>query len=250
MNFQIITDIHLEHGRSDPFDTYLRPAADTLVIAGDLYPIKYLDRPSGFDKFMKYLIENWKNVIWVPGNHDYKGMLYGREMEHINDKVGNVHIVHNDTVNFDGVNFVCSTLWSYIPPPYEFAVRMYLSDFKEIGNFNPLHYNRLNGNCMAYIRGAVEDLCDRGENVVVVTHHLPTWTVVSDRYKNMKETYGFANNDLNDVLEDFDIKAWIHGHSHDFMEKDICGTTVIRNPVGYFSQRGKSGSDPEKVIEI
>jgi Icc-related predicted phosphoesterase len=236
----------------EPFEWLVRPAADTLVIAGDMLPIKGHDE-GRFDKFIGYLNDNWKTVIWVPGNHDYYGMVYGeREFDEMADVIHdtNIHIANNHTIVIKDVNFVCTTLWTHIPPQYEPAIKQYLHDFRVIGKFNPLHYNKLNADAVKYLRKAVDWIDGLNEKIVVVTHHLPTWGVVSYPYRNDDCTYGFANTELDDLLTDHDIAAWIHGHSHDAREDDICGTLVARNPVGYPQQRGDTGYDPVKVINV
>jgi len=252
MNIQVISDIHMNVRRDEPFEWFVRPVADVLVIAGDFYPIKYLDdAPPRVADFIKYLQDGWKQVIWVPGNHDYKGMVYRDiRMDRMNESLGNVTIAHNATVDFDGVRFVCTTLWTRIPPQHEMKVKNYLHDFNEIGNFNPFHYNKLNATCTEWLRWAVDDLDYRRQKFVVVTHHLPMWNLVSDPYRNMDETYGFANTDIDDLVEKYGMAAWVYGHSHDYREDEAFGTLLIRNPVGYPNQRGTTGCDPERIITV
>lgn len=252
MNIQVITDIHMNVKRAEPFEWFVRPAADVLVIAGDLYPIKYLDDMKGrVADFFMYLHDNWRQIIWVPGNHDYKGMVYrDPRMDRMKETFGNITIANNATVDVDEVRFLCTTLWTHIPPQHEMKVKNYLHDFKEIGNFNPLHYNRLNATCVEWLRWAVDDADYRRQKTVVVTHHLPMWHVVSHPYRNADETYGFANTGLDDIVEKYDVAAWIYGHSHDYREDEAFGTLLIRNPVGYPNQRGTTNCDPEKVITI
>ncbi len=252
MEFQITSDLHMECGRMDPFEWLIKPAADILVIAGDLCHIKKFESGK-LDRFIDYINNNWKKVIWVPGNHDYCGMAYGDpDFEYMFHTIEgtNIEIAHNHTVVVDDVNFVCSTLWSYIPPQYEVVVKMYLNDFHEIGNFNPLHYNRLNAICQGYLRHQIGELDRNGAKIVVVTHHLPTWSVVSDHYRNDDCTYGFANTAIDDLILDYDVSAWVHGHSHDAREDDLGGTLVVRNPVGYPRQRNNTSYSTTKVINV
>jgi Icc-related predicted phosphoesterase len=253
VKFQIITDIHIEHGLSAPFDRVLKPAADTLIISGDLYPIHDIDTPSDdMRDFITYLNDGWKRVVWVPGNHDYEGMVFhDPRMDHMNETIGNITIINNDTISIDDVNFLCTTLWSYIPPQHESAIKWYLNqEFTNIGNFNPLHYNKLNVRCIEWLRWAVDENDYNRQKCVVVTHHLPTWSVVDEIFKNDKCTYGFANTDIDDLIEKYSINAWIYGHSHFAREEEICDTLLVRNPVGYPAQRGRTGHDPTKVIEV
>jgi len=252
MEFQIVSDMHMDRGRMDMFEWIARPVADTLVIAGDFCHLKNFEQKR-VAKFIEYMNDNWKTVIFVPGNHDYCGMLcgYGAPVfEHCHEVVGNMVIANNTTVDVDDVTFVCTTMWSHIPPNAEFAVKEFIWDFKEIGNFNVMFHNRLNDIAAKYIRDTVPVALKAGRKVVVVTHHLPTWQVVSDPYKNDDVTYAFANTKMDDVIMDNDIAAWVHGHSHDARHDILAGTLVIRNPYGLANQRGKCGHNPECVVNV
>lgn len=264
MKIQIISDIHLEFKYKLPWDRYLIPAADILILAGDICYLKDYFTSSIVDEFFSYLEDNWEQIIYVPGNHEFYQMQYNESFRgpnyidpeneliisdnafrHINYEHHKVTIVNNDVIEIDGINFVCSTLWSQIPPQYEQTVRTYLADFRFIGKMTPSNFNYLNKEAVTFVRNSIDKL----DNVVVVSHHLPSYQVVSKQYASDPVTYGFANSHLDNLLDPDKIKLWIHGHSHDHVDKMVNDVRVIRNPFGYMSEQ-KNGYINDKVIEI
>jgi Icc-related predicted phosphoesterase len=156
-------------------------------------------------------------------------------------------MVNNTVITIDDVNFICTTLWSQLPPQHEYIVKRCLADFRLIGKMNPPMFNNLNKHSVTFLRTKLKEL--EGQKNVVVSHHLPTWKVVSDPYKSDPVTYGFCNEHLDNLLYPSNMKAWIHGHSHDARHDDINGVQVVRNPFGYMHEQG-NGYQNNKVITV
>jgi len=264
MKIQIISDVHTEFGYAIDWSKYIKPAADILVLAGDVCYLKnYFDSRRAEDLFC-YLRHHWEEIIYVPGNHDFYMMDYNEgfyspnyidpedefevtdnAFKHINWQDSNIRIVNNDVVNIGDINLVCSTLWSDIPPHYEQIVRRYLADFRMIGKMNPSNFNYLNKQAVKFIKTKCKEL----DNVVVVSHHLPSWTTVSAQYKNDPVTHGFANSHLDPFINPENMVAWIHGHSHDHLDININGVRIVRNPFGYLHEQN-NGYICDKIIEV
>jgi predicted phosphodiesterase len=71
MKVQIISDIHLEHYPDDfrDFEQIIKsePGCDILFLAGDIGNIKY----ETYKPFLDYVSNNWKEIYYVLGNHEF-----------------------------------------------------------------------------------------------------------------------------------------------------------------------------------
>ena len=115
MRIQILSDLHTEFYKSFP---RIPPAtgADTLVLAGDIGTLGKREILVGF---LEYCSANWKNVIYVPGNHE---LYHSRctfqeiltELETICGGLPNIHFLVNKTVIVDGYVFVGTPLFPQI----------------------------------------------------------------------------------------------------------------------------------------
>jgi predicted phosphodiesterase len=65
-----------------------------------------------------------------------------------------------------------------------------------------------------------------------MTHHLPSFKLINEKYKNSKLSSLFAT-DLEDIIKKYKIDYWICGHSHNKNNIQINNTILTLNPVGY-----------------
>jgi hypothetical protein len=99
------------------------------------------------------------------------------------------------------------------------------------------------------LEAAVAEWSDRGAEIVVVTHHMPSFSLTDSRYRGDPLNCCFANNFDEFIAANPTIKAWIYGHTH------AAGTQVIGRTVCAINARGypKGGAEvagysPEKVL--
>ena len=121
MKIQFASDIHLELSdnsrfiKSEPFEV----TGDVLVFAGDTGYLR--DRTLPNLKFWKWASANYREVLLVPGNHEFYGngevLAYGDSGRR--EILPNVHYHQNKVVRIDNVDFILSTLWSHIGPEDE-----------------------------------------------------------------------------------------------------------------------------------
>ena len=76
------------------------------------------------------------------------------------------------------------------------------------------------------------------KNIIVVTHHLPSFDLIDEKYKNFSLNCCFASNCeiSNDLL-----KLWICGHSHTSISFTKNNTTYAINSYGY--KNGKTNEN-------
>jgi predicted phosphodiesterase len=257
MKIQYASDLHLqiqsnrEYLRQNPIE----PVGDVLVLAGD---ITKMHKSYYSDEIFDYFSKNWKLVIVVPGNHEY---YHNNDLNAINRTVikenlrDNVLLVNNEIVKYEDVNFICAVLWSYISPSNMFAVTRGLSDFYVISGkvgrksmvMNGDWFNRLHSEAKAFLHDALTT--HKGEKNVVVTHHGPTQLINHPDFKGSPINQGFIV-ELYDYIKDFDISHWIYGHTHRNIDKEIEGTQVICNQLGYVSYGENFSYKPNKFFEI
>jgi hypothetical protein len=79
----------------------------------------------------------------------------------------------------------------------------------------------------------------------------PSFLSVNEKYKNDSVNNGAYASDLNDmILDNENIKVWIHGHMHDPVDYMIGNTRVISNPRGYLPYEGNNGFIPNFSVEV
>jgi predicted phosphodiesterase len=226
MKIQVISDIHLEF--NDNYEHFINtfvPEGDILVIAGDMCTFKCeLVMRDFTDKYACF----YDKIILVPGNHEYYNSDYQLLSSHQNINVNlfeNLYVCNNVEFEIENARFICSTMWSGIS---ERSTEM-INDYFVIEGFNCDRENAIHENSTKFLEDALKKETDKVN--IVVTHHLPTYSIISPKYAGDAINDAFAAK--NEQLLDYDIKYWLHGHSHEFSDVTINDTRVIRNPLGY-----------------
>ena len=70
MRIQYCSDLHLEFETNNRYliNNPLAVNGDILILAGDIIPLhdEYFNNP-----FFSFIADNYKQVYWVPGNHEF-----------------------------------------------------------------------------------------------------------------------------------------------------------------------------------
>ena len=253
MKIQYASDLHLEFADNYKFVNSIpfKVMGEVLVLAGD---ITYLNEDIVIDKFWQWASENFREVLIVPGNHEYYKnsdvASYGDSWT--KEILPNVKYYQNKVVRIDNTDFILSTLWSHIKVLEEFYVRRGLSDFRQImyngERFLPVNYNAEHEKCLSFIKQSVAE--STAERIVVVTHHLPTTAVVAPWHKNSTVGSAFAT-ELSKFIEESNIDAWIFGHSHTNINTVIDNKPIVCNQMGYvFQDEQRYGFSGSVCIEL
>ena len=150
------------------------------------------------------------------------------------------------------VDIICSTLWSEIKPEYAFAVAKGLLDFRDISIGNsPMmveDYQWIHKESLRFVQRAVQT--SPAEQIIVVTHHLPSHAVLADVFKGSVLNSGFVT-ELGNWIADSSIGYWIYGHSHVSIEQTIGNTRLLSNQLGYiaYGEGERYQSDKSFVIQ-
>jgi len=244
MRFQLISDIHHEFLRGGVY-TKIVPKCSTLVLAGDIgNPMQ----PS-YGMFLRQIARQFDYTVLIHGNHEYYGTNYKEAVAKTREICaeikasggGRVHFLQNSHIDINGVRFIGSTLWSKLDADVP------LIGDRNIGGFSIEWYNQMHNECREYL---AEAIAMSPLPTVVVTHHLPSVSLIAPKYNK----YGMINqwfaSDSDDLIlaGSGKTKAWVYGHTHDPNVSDIGGVRMICNPVGYPGERKVSMSEDNTII--
>jgi hypothetical protein len=261
---QFASDLHLEfHDRHDagniPCEMFLKPSAEYLALCGD---IGWPERPA-LAKFLSWCSRNYKEVYWVPGNHEFytggKG-IYSTAAEKLEmceklcDGFKNVHFMYRKVRQVPGWNLriVGCTLWTELNPEKDMKTLFGMNDARKIlsseGTQAGLDFFRdWHEKDKAWLTEETRKARTAQEDMIVLTHYLPTYKLIHPKYEGHPLNYCFATN-LEEMIQS-PIRGWLCGHSHTACEVEINGIKCALNPFGYPGEPNTLYSR-EKVLEI
>lgn len=254
MKIQYMSDLHLEFA---PMQVPPK-LGDVLILAGDVHlgtnALYFLEQCSFvFDK-----------VFYILGNHEY----YGQDMWKLPGKIRdalagidsdgkvqfepikNVHLLDNDVISHEGVNFIGTTLWSWAKPDLKYL----MNDFRKITYKYPQRYGKFSPEAAINLfmgnKHFLLNSIKPGEKNVVITHHAPSFRMINlHRYDDPIANSGYAT----EILQDFnaeDIAIWISGHTHAAMDKIISGIHCVSNCRGYVPYEPVENFNPIAMVEV
>jgi Icc-related predicted phosphoesterase len=252
MRIQYVSDLHLEH-----YPIYTRdqlrpeqwilpdPTADLLVLAGDIgNPNK-----TSYNLFVEWCSKHWPQVVLLAGNHEFYSLPGSQDkltveettnlIRSITHHYPNVHFLDRNRFEVKpGVHILGCTLWSDIPQDMQKYARQGLNDFRLIPGMTPETYAAYHKQDLEWLQTNLQTIASNGEAAIVVTHHLPTYNLISEQYKDHPLNCCFAT-DLEPLIKETNPLAWICGHSHtgNTIQLEDCNTILTLNPHGYPGER-------------
>ena len=233
LNVRYLSDLHLEFIKPNQIEQFIKKIPSGIyeicILAGDIgnpYQINY-------NIFMEFISKNFKKTFVISGNHEYynktKTIQETNEfMEEYFKKFNNISFLNNNYENYENICFIGTTLWSKITNPVN-----KINDVYQIPNFDYIKYNRLNMLSVDFL----EDTLQNNENVVVITHHVPSHSLIDIKYKTTQmrpyNQWFYCNMDELIERNRNKIKFWIYGHTHTPSNVIINGIPFLCNPIGY-----------------
>ena len=255
-------------------------AETILILAGDLWIgtrfIEWEDishettllkpedlRPSEVERgtWIEKVACRFKQVLIVLGNHDYWPINHGsltirRGGEKCNELLAdrglhNVKVLDCDTYVDGDFLFIGCTLWTDMNKRAPLSMmnmnRVMAYDGKiayETGpngqwdKFTSGRWVHTHSKHREYIRLVAKQNPDK--TVVVITHHLPMFSLCDPRYKGDSSNCYYAS-DLSDLIMDNpNIKNWFYGHTH-YQDTAVFGECVlINNCIGYSGEMNEA----------
>jgi hypothetical protein len=271
---QYASDLHLETTYIE-FDSILKPVGQDLALCGDIgdpFSVRY-------SEFLKWVSVRWQRVFVLAGNHEYfttnKDIVISDVDAQI-DKVcrragNNVFFLQKNLFKIESLKIVIigATLWS-IPDLRRWSLLNdgflgdpgYRGDYTEIylkdeysGKSRPVHPSDITQLCTDHTAflsralnptwGSIPD----GWRAIVLTHHMPTFLLNDEKYKDyiLKSCYAVS---LDHLIKE-PVVLWLCGHNH--LAKSIrmdSGCLLGLNPLGYKSQHGQTGYSSSAVANV
>lgn len=229
IKLQIVSDLHLEFS----YITMDYSGCDILIMAGDIH--------SDIGKLKKHILSILKankslEIIIIAGNHEHYSKTVPETIEKMTRllNIPRCHFLQNNKIEIFGLKFIGSTLWCNPPVDCWDGITAGISDFFNIKNFSMLDCIKYHEESIKYITENITD-----SETIVITHFLPSFSSINDRYKcdNETEKHAMINHyyatDLENMILYKNPRLWIHGHTHTGCSYYIGNTRVICNPRGY-----------------
>lgn len=263
LRIQFASDLHLEFhdkkntGSISP-QMFLKPVGDILALCGD---IGYPDRPA-FETFLKWCSESFRYVVFLAGNHEFYNFGLSKKLnvqekldlcDQIARQFQNVYFLHRRAVQFPEWNLriLGCTLWTEIHPEDDKLFVTYMNDARQIlvngRPASPDLFRSWHEEDRDWLDHEIDQAKSDGVEVVVLTHHLPSYKMINPKYHGNIMNFCFASN--QEPLIRSPVRAWLCGHSHTANEVKISGIPCCINPFGYPQEPG-TGYSRERVIEI
>ncbi len=233
MKIRYLSDLHLEFITPDKIEQFIRqiPSGNNeiCILAGDIgNPYQ-----SNYDIFMKFMSKNFKKTFVISGNHEYYNKT--KTIQETNDFMtdyfqhfDNICFLNNQFEIYENYCFIGTTLWSKIIDPNNA-----INDMYNIPNFDYIQYNRLNMLSVDFL----EDALQHNENCIIITHHMPSSSLIDIKYKTQRmrpyNQWFYCNMDELIETNGDKIKCWIYGHTHTSSSVIINEIPFLCNPIGY-----------------
>jgi len=284
MKFALASDLHLEFG-----DIMLKNTenADVLVLSGDICVARDLNavdnheilgtsnKSTRYHNFFQNCCEEFKNVIYVMGNHEYYHGDFAKSFTHIKVKLGylpNLHVMEKEFKTFDNVTFIAGTLWTDMnkeDPLTLSGIKSYMNDYRIIEDSSePVYYRDSDGNSHTRVgKFTPEKSVDEHKSMlmvidevtknipngrfVVVGHHSPSKLSTKPQYEHDTLVNGAYSSDLSEFIMDRpQIKVWTHGHTHHEFDYKVGETRIVCQPRGYDGYEDQADTFKLKYIEV
>jgi len=252
---QIISDLHLEWQKKH---FYNLPETETdkntlLILLGDIGMLKY---PNTYIPFLINCSKQFEQVLYIPGNHEYYGsdiktaIQFGKN-EILKTDLFNVFFGDNFIHKYNGIKFICSTLWTNMDNnnPFVILKAHQHSDFSKIKfdnrNLNPQDYIDLHEKAIKFIIDSISIT----EKTILITHYGVSFKSIHDAYIKDDLNALFVS-ELESLIKIGNFWKVFHGHNHYSINYKINDTQVICNPYGYAHLTPNPNFDPLLKFEL
>ena len=215
MNFQLLSDLHLE---TESFDPEPAPGAELLVLAGDIDSTW-----RGYERFAGWPVP----VFVVAGNHEFDHRELNQAWPALREHCARfgLRLLQRETADFQaadgtGYRIVGATRWSDFDlfgaaqrPRAERAAAYFQRKMAATHHGKPFDTTAVREEGLA-CRAWLESVLARpasGVRTIVVTHFAPSLKSADPRFGAQPGTAAFCNAD-DDLLPRADL--WLHGHLH------------------------------------
>lgn len=248
MKVHVLSDLHVEFQ-----DYQYQPCdADVVVLAGDIHT-----KNRGVTQAKQNIADI--PVIYVLGNHEFYGKAYPKLIGEIKGLVKdtNIHVLENNYITIDGINFLGCTLWTNFelfgnPRIAGYQCQQVMTDYKKIrkspqySKLRSVDTSVIHTHSIKWLDETLTEL--QGQPNIVVSHHGPS-IMSAPLYKQEDITTAAYVSDLDALILKHQPAYWIHGHLHNSSNYQLGNCTVLCNPKGYPGEENPD-FDPIKSFTI
>lgn len=207
------------------------------LLNGDV--TEFRKKGTELERLLRIACTRFKEVIFVPGNHEYYGTNIGTlesKVRKMMEDVDNFTLLQDgEYVERDGVRIIGATLWSDTSS-IELEAQEGMNDYKYIrygppgepwqrkltpGVTTMLHHKS--------VKNIQEALKGYEGKSIVMTHHAPSFKSIDPRYSDSDLNPAYATELKLDKWPTY----WIHGHIHLAQKYLHNGCVVSCWPMGY-----------------
>lgn len=252
MKILLYSDVHLE------FSSFEASTCDydVVILAGDI---------GVGTQGVEWALAAFDNtpVIYLFGNHEF----YHHNVTEVKTAAKeltrgtNVHVLDDDSIEIDGVNFLGSTLWTDFKLNGNHVVaklmaQMSMNDYRLIEFENryllPDDTESFFHESSKFLMSEAMNRLDSNSEKVIATHHAPSRK--SLRGERIDDEFAVAYaSDMDEFIEHCGAGLWVHGHTHESADYKIGNTRVVSNPRGYSHYANGTGNPHfihDCIIEI
>jgi len=234
MKFRLLSDIHLEFYQDKKnyiinyfFRLSKEIPVDYLILAGDI--TNFTQRYSYFFELISKIKPFYKQIFFVLGNHEfYEHFNFNKTKEKFKKLCSKLNIILLDNQEYHlekNYYIYGTTLWSNITTEnYALMNDKLFIDYFDIkkdysNNIYQLEKLKLQNK-------------DTDKLYIIVSHHLPSFELISPLYKNQTLKNKAYASDCSHIFGNH-ILYWCHGHTHQEQETTINNINFLCNPFGY-----------------
>jgi hypothetical protein len=229
MKISYASDLHLECDHNFT----INDTGDVLILAGDILPIKYANKPL-YTKFFEDMASKFTTILYVPGNHEY----YGSDLNDIHilrySLPPNFVVLNNGSIIIDGIKFIGGTMWTNFNDMSTAAIiasQRMMNDYRVITKndkqFTPDAWLNEHEKFLKFLNSEL----DNKHTNIVISHHSPSPLTTHEYYKPFIHDNGSFSTDMSKYMHL--AKYWFYGHMHSGYDIEIDGCQLLTNPRGY-----------------
>jgi len=95
----------------------------------------------------------------------------------------------------------------------------------------------------------LEDAIEDKISCVVITHHMPSYKLIDEKYYDDNYNMWFASHLDNIIIQHKQkIKGWIYGHTHSANRCVLHDVKMYCNPLGYKGENKKPNYNESDVL--
>ncbi len=234
MKLRVFSDLHLEFG---PSWSYTSCGEDAVLCAGDLGAVSICEA-----SIEEVVASVTVPFFYVLGNHDAFHSSYAAAVafyRSLEKRHSHFHLLHNQAAALGKYRLLGTPLWT------DFALRgqetagaamnaasRQITDFQSTQgvegaqHLTPEDLRRWHQEARSFLAAEIA----KSTPTIVLTHWGPTGQATPQRFASSELEPYFTSN-CEDLFGP-NVVLWAHGHTHDFDDRKIGRTRLVRNPKG------------------